>query len=334
MDRSAFLSNNNALPLRPDMPGVATLFRVLGLLNPDASMSPNNVRKYHQINAMYTAIESALEVPLRDGGSEPLRLVDMCTGSASQLALIVCFAARRHWERPVHMLAIDADSTRIAAAKQRARLLGFGPDVLQHQVCTIAELDSWDELYTSAFRASRPEPPHAVFALHACDTATDEAIAYGVGAGADALLVAPCCQAELAAQWKQLLRHEAGAYGSSFADAAAFVDERHPFAAVHRMKHLRREVGASVTDTLRVLLLRASGYAVSTGDFVSVEHTPKNTLITALRQRGPTRSSARVARAVARVEYQTLRDATGGCGIALGRMLGVDEADHGAWDDE
>ena len=72
--------------------------------------------------------------------------------------------------------------------------------------------------------------------------------------------------------------------------AAAFVDERHPFAAVHRMKHLRREVGASVTDTLRVLLLRTSGYAVSTGDFVSVEHTPKNTLITALRQRGPTRS--------------------------------------------
>ena len=98
---------------------------------------------------------------------------------------------------------------------------------------------------------------------------------------------------------------------------------------------MRRELGASVTDSLRVLLLRASGYAVSTGDFVSSEHTPKNTLITAIRQRGPVRANARRARAMARAEYQTLRDATGGCGIALGQHLGVDEAwsDADEWDD-
>ena len=110
----------------------------------------------------------------------------------------------------------------------------------------------------------------------------------------------------------------------------------HPFGAVHRMPHMRREVGASVTDSMRVLLLRAAGYRVSVGDFVGAEHTPKNTLITATRQRAKhgsggdashaTPRTARRARAVALAEYRALRDATGGRGISLGRMLGLEDA--------
>lgn len=203
IDRAAWLSANaDAQPLSPDKPGVARLLRVLGILNPDASMSPDKLRKYHQINAMCHAIDHALAAHVRGADcDEPLRLVDLCTGSASHLALLLCFSARRRWQRPVHVIAVDADATRVEAAKQRARLLGFGPDVLHHRLGTVRELPPWHALYPTAFAAAAtsapPPPPHGVFALHACDTATDEALAFGIEAEAEALLVAPCCQAEL-----------------------------------------------------------------------------------------------------------------------------------------
>ena len=336
IDRSAWLSGGKEMPLSPDKPGVASFLRVLGLLSPDASMSADKLRKYHQINAMYLAIEHALAVPLRSTSRQPLRLVDLCTGSSSHLALLVSFAARRNWKRPAHVIAIDADPKRVETAKQRAMLLGFGPEALQYRTGAIREFTSWPELYASSFAEARDhaEPPHGVFALHACDTATDEAIAFGVESAADALLVAPCCQAELAASWKRMDRghtlepEDYGRGAASYAAAAAFVDDRHAFAAVHRMPHMRREVGASVTDSLRILLLRASGYSVKVGDFVSSEHTPKNSLITATRQRtgaNGTPRTAKLARAVGLAEYRALRDATGGSGITLARLLGVDE---------
>ena len=94
IDRSAWLSGGKEMPLSPDKPGVASFLRVLGLLSPDASMSADKLRKYHQINAMYLAIEHALAVPLRSTSRQPLRLVDLCTGSSSHLALLISFAAR------------------------------------------------------------------------------------------------------------------------------------------------------------------------------------------------------------------------------------------------
>ena len=130
--------------------------------------------------------------------------------------------------------------------------------------------------YVATYHYPSDAPPHGVFALHACDVATDEALAYGVEAEAAALLVAPCCQAELAASWKAASRSGAGEAASS---------EPHPFAAVHEMPHVRREVAASVTDAMRVLLLKACGFSVKLTEFVAQEHTPKNTLITAMRQR-------------------------------------------------
>ena len=339
-DRALWLSNGRDLPLSPDKPGVAGLLRVLGLLNPDGSMSHGSHRKYHQINQMHLAIERALTVPLRTGDRhEPLRLVDLCTGSSSHVALLLAFSARTgRWERPAHVLAIDADATRIEAAKNRARLLGFGTDTLHYRVGSIRNLEPWPSLYAEAFSKQFGYPaassaaavsPHGVFALHACDTATDEALAFGVESGAEALLVAPCCQSELAAAWKSALKEQEDDdedIGSLHGGAAT--SHQLPLASMYRMPHMRRELASTVTDSLRVLLMKACGYTVRVGEFVSSEHTPKNTLITATRQR-PTESgrvvrSARSARASGLAEYKTLRDATGGRGIALGRLLGVE----------
>lgn len=321
-DRVNHLTNGKDHPLSPDKPGVASLFRVLGLLNADAMLGENSVKKYKQLNAMYTAMEHTLAEELQQPVSGPLRLVDMCTGSSSHLALLLAFAARYRWERPVHVLAVDASSARLASAEHRANLLGFGSDTLRFHASNIRDLPTWPELYSAAYpagaraaAASAPAgsssagssastaeaaavlAPHGIFALHACDTATDEAAAYAIRANAAALLVAPCCQSELAASWKaasvatqtlgkgyearrkrrheeRLARDTAAAHGASTVDR--FHAAGHAFGAVHRMPNLRREMASTVTDTLRMLLLRASGYAVSVTEFVSTEHTPKN----------------------------------------------------------
>ncbi|MDC0717943.1 class I SAM-dependent methyltransferase [Nannocystis bainbridge] len=108
--------------------------------------------------------------------------------------------------------------------------------------------------------------PDLVLALHACDTATDEAIALAIQLGAPALLSVPCCQAELAAQ---------------LARAAASAQ---PLAAMVDHGLLRRAYADVLTDSLRVAALEACGYEVTVLEFVGGEHTPKNLLIKAHRR--------------------------------------------------
>jgi hypothetical protein len=101
-------------------------------------------------------------------------------------------------------------------------------------------------------------------ALHACDTATDHALAKALRAGARAILLAPCCQRELAEQL----------------DASAL-----PFAAIGRQGLLARDYAAVVTDAIRVELLQAWGYRVDVLEFVGAEHSLKNLLIRAIKIR-------------------------------------------------
>ena len=165
----------------------------------------------------------------------------------------------------------------------------------------MAELPSWPSLYARAFpagvggggvggvsnniggMASSGAMPalHGVFALHACDTATDEAIAFAVESRTVALLVAPCCQAELAAKWKRLSlaqhqsqhQHQQHQHQHQHQQIDDWLlpssqpssgDHAAPssFRLIHRQPNLRREVAAHITDALRTALLRAEGYRV------------------------------------------------------------------------
>lgn len=131
-------------------------------------------------------------------------------------------------------------------------------------------------------------------ALHACDTATDDAIVLGVGLDATLLALAPCCQAELARKWSVVAASGA-------------------FAPIRRTPHLRREVASLVTDTMRQLLIRAAGYECWALELVPTEHTPKNLMLRAMNRHAPDAS--------ARAEYEALRTATGGVGIELEERL-------------
>lgn len=257
----------------------AVLLRALGLMRDDGAIPPAEVRKYFQINHMVAFLGPALRA-LRER-HRTVRLLDIGCGR-SYLTLLIAWCARDVWQHPHEVLGVDRNPQLVAESTRRAAAAGLA-DAVRFAVGDAATLAVADV--------------HGVLALHACDTATCDALAFGIERRADVLAVAPCCQAELARGWATLA--EQGAAGA--------------FAPVWAMPHVRRETAADVTDAMRVELLRASGYDARAMEFVPAEHTRKNTLIRAIRVGDPDPRALAV--------YRALRDATGGVDIALARRL-------------
>jgi SAM-dependent methyltransferase len=271
----------------------APLLRAIGLLRGDASMSPASVRKYMQVSHMVALLEPAL---LDLAASYPVvRILDAGCGSSS-LTLLLAWCFKHRWCHPAQILGIDRDDRVIATCRRRALLTSLD-DVLAFEAAALDGLDlgaAWSQAFG--------EPPdehllHALVALHACDTATDAALAAGVAWSADLLAAAPCCQAELARGWAEL----AEGAGSG------------PLAPVWGSPHLRREAAATMTDALRLLLLQGCGYEVTAMEFVPSAHTPKNTLLRAFRRGRPSREPFE--------RYVALCRALGGPGIRLAAIL-------------
>lgn len=272
----------------------APLLRALGLLRGDGSMAPSAVRKYMQVGHMVLLLEPLLR---RLSADRPVvRVLDAGCGR-SYLTLVLAWCFRHRWRRHAELLGVDRDPVVVRRFRKRAALVGLD-DALRCEVATLEGLDV-GAAWARAFGAPPPadRPVDVLVALHACDTATDEALALGVGLGAELIAAAPCCQAELAQAWAAL------------ADAGA----RGPFAPIWRSPHLRREAGATLTDALRTLLLRGCGYEVTPMEFVGSEHTPKNTLLRAVRLGTPDPEAF--------VEYAALRRTLGGPEIRLARIL-------------
>jgi SAM-dependent methyltransferase len=259
----------------------AILLRAIGLLDGDAAMPPARVRKYFQINHMVGVLEPAFQ-ELR-ARHPRITVLDAGCGR-SYLSLLLAWCGKHVWQHPIEIVGVDRNPDVIEECRRRAALAELD-DVARFEAAPLEQFDP----------AGRPI--HAVLALHACDTATCDALALGVALGAELLAVAPCCQAELARGW-----------AARAADATPGA-----LAPIWRTPHLRRAVAADVTDAMRTLLLRAAGYEVTAIEFVGSEHTRKNTLIRARRAGG--RDAAALA------EYHDLVDATGGVGLALAERL-------------
>lgn len=267
------------LPILPS--NAPTLLRALGLLHRDASMPPPQVRKFLQLNHMIRLLRPPLLELI--GRGEPLRIVDAGCG-LSYLTLSLAWCFRHVFRHPATLLGIDRDEARVEAARSTVVQLGLD-DMLTFRAGPIGAFEPDGKV-------------HAVLALHACDTATDDAIALGLRHGAELIAVAPCCQAELARAWAELATSRVG-----------------PMQPLWNTPHLRREAAAVITDTMRALLLRAAGYETRVVEFVPSQHTPKNTLIRAMRRGGPDEAAV--------LQYFELCSATGGAGISLARAMGV-----------
>jgi SAM-dependent methyltransferase len=277
-ERTAELTGGKTLALMPVESAV--LLRALGLLHRDASMPPKQVRKYLQINHMLAVLGPSLRE--LSSSRESLRFIDAGCGR-SYFTLLLAWHVKHNLQRRVRVTGIDRNAELIEECRRRAAL---------------AELDDIVDYVASPIESFEPESEiDGVVSLHACDTATDDALFLAVKTKATLIACAPCCQAELARGWTMLA--DAGGKGA--------------FSSLWSTPHLRRESAATLTDAMRALLLRAYGYRVWPLEFVPVAHTPKNTLLRAMR-RGE-RDPAALA------EYAALVAATGGCGIALSERL-------------
>jgi SAM-dependent methyltransferase len=265
----------------------AELLRALGLLNSDASMSADAVRKYVQINHMVLLFEPFfLELSKR---FSLVRVLDAGCGS-SFLTFLLAWCFQNRWKTNAHILGVDSNPKLVEKSRATAGQLGLH-QTLKFDCADLKNFD-WNTSYERMF-AGEVKRPNAVIALHACDTATDVALGIGIAQKADFLGVAPCCQSELAQKWATLA-------GQNYTG---------PFAPVFANPNLRRDIAAHITDTMRMLLVRGAGYEVTTTEFVPSQHSPKNRLLTAAR-RGNFHTESQK-------EYAALKASLGDTGIFL-----------------
>ncbi|MBM4391593.1 MAG: SAM-dependent methyltransferase [Deltaproteobacteria bacterium] len=258
--RAGGLAQRQQPPSRGHQPGgqggggaSPPLLRAIGIANADGTVSAHNAKKLKQTRHLVELLRPAWEAALaarRD--DRPLRVADLACGNA--YLSFVLYDALRAEDIACRLHGIESRPELVKNCEERARTLSF--EGMSFATASIRDAD------LSALGG----PPDLVLALHACDTATDEAIALAVRAHAPALFVVPCCHAELARQVK----------GNTAASPAL---SRHGL--------LLNDYATTLTDALRAEILDAAGYAVDVVEFIDAGHTPKNRLIRAHRRTSP-----------------------------------------------
>ncbi len=238
--------------LRPDTSDA--LLRAIGIMNADGSISATHARKYKQVNHLAALCRPTLErltAARPRSAADPLRVLDLACGNA-YLSFVLAEVLRQDGV-PLRLHGVDVRDDVVARSRERAATLEMA-DRLSFARATIAEAESDAAVALGG-------PPDLVLALHACDTATDEALALAIRLGAPAVLSVPCCQHELAAQ------------------LAARDPATAPVPPILEHGLLRGAYADLLTDALRVEILGACGYDVAVVEFVSSEHTAKNLLL-------------------------------------------------------
>jgi SAM-dependent methyltransferase len=221
-----------------------------------------NAAKRRQVDAFVRALAATLDPEV----AGPLRVVDLGCGNA-----YLTFAAYRYLTGrglDVSVTGVDVRADQRLRNSRLASDLGWASDV------TFVEGTILDAPVDGA---------DLVLALHACDTATDEALARAVAWGARWVLAAPCCHHDVAAQLRR-------------SDAPL------PYGLLTRHGILRERFADVLTDALRSSLLRLHGYRVDVVEFVDSAHTPRNLLLRATRTDAP-------ATEAQRAEYESLTGA-------------------------
>ncbi len=228
------------------------LFAALGIATPEGRIKPTRTAKYRQVQDFLSALDPLvghLAMTRGETDEPPVRVVDLGCGNA-----YLTFAAFRYLgtvkRLPVHMLGVDISASARSHNTEVARRLGVEASM---------------DFIGGAIADVEVDPrPDLVLALHACDTATDDALARAVRWQAPVILAAPCCHHDIQ---RQLAGVEAPA----------------AYRLVTRHAILRERFADVLTDALRAAILRMVGYRVEVVEFVDSQHTPRNALIRGVR---------------------------------------------------
>ncbi|MBA2336975.1 MAG: SAM-dependent methyltransferase [Acidimicrobiia bacterium] len=227
------------------------VLHVIGIADHQGRIKPSRQDKFRQVEEFLRSLQSVMEAGRTAGvlpTDRPLRVVDLGCGNA-----YLTFAAYAYLHDvlglAVEMIGVDVSAPAHRRNTELAAQLGW--DGLTFVEGTIATTEM-------------PSPPDVVLSLHACDTATDEALARAIGWEAPLMLAAPCCHHDVQRQMQA-------------------VPAPHPYRLVARHGILSERLADVLTDALRATLLRQRGYRVDVIQFVESKHTPRNVLLRAVR---------------------------------------------------
>ena len=255
------------------------LLKELHILTRDGAMNQDSRRKLKQVYHLFNFIEPLL-LDAQQANPE-IHLVDHGAGK-SYLGFILYDLFFKDRAPGSTVWGIETRDELVTRSRELAERLSFGG--MRFLNLSVAESIVSPEL---------PERIDVVTALHACNTATDDAIRFALAKQAKTIVLVPCCQAEVAAT---LRKHKATALAEALGEVW-----RHP---IHT-----REFGSHLTNVLRCLRLQAHGYEVTVTELTGWEHSMKNELIIAVDRRLPTKKPAeRLAELLATFGLEELRE--------------------------
>ncbi len=248
---------------------LATPFlKELGVTNAQHQLIPSMSRKWKQINKFIEVLDHAI-ASSKLKEKERVRVVDFGSGKG-----YLTFAMEEYLRAS---LGLTPKVTGVELREDLVSLCGKAAQRLKLDTLSFVQGD---------IRSFAPEGIDIMIALHACDMATDYAIHLGIRSGAAIIMCAPCCHKQLRPQMqspellKPMLKHGI---------------------------HLGQEA-EMVTDSLRGLLLEASGYETQIFEFVSLEHTSKNKMILGVKGAGPVKQAELLAQIREIKEFYSIRE--------------------------
>ena len=252
--RPAPEKNASDLALRPGQS--VELLKALHILTRDGRMNQDSQRKLKQVYHLYQFIEPLLREIQAEHAD--IQLVDHGAGK-SYLGFILYDLFFKTLTDRSHIYGIEARDELVVKSQALAAQFAF-PRM------SFLNLSVADSITSPAL----PAKIDIVTALHACNTATDDAIRFALARQAKFMVIVPCCQAEVASIFN---KNKGAAVGNSVGNSALGEIWRHP---LHT-----REFGSQITNVLRCLQLEAHGYQVRVTELVGWEHSMKNELIIA-----------------------------------------------------
>lgn len=216
------------------------LLTEIGILAKNGKIKNDKIRKYNQIDYFVELMQGVLK---EIGDRDEYVIFDAACGK-SYLSFVMNFYMREILKKKCKFIGVDYSETVIEASKRMAKNLGYN-----NMEFIKADLTE----YTPSVR------PDIVVSLHACDTATDMALALGIRAKSRAIVSVPCCHKDILKQYSY-----------------------EPFEAITRHGILKARLADTLTDGIRAAYLESVGYKVSMIEYISPLETPKNIMIRAV----------------------------------------------------
>jgi hypothetical protein len=217
------------------------LLKEIGIMSKEGKIKNDKIRKYNQIDHYVELLEGILDKLPKN---ETVNILD-CGCGKSYLTFVLNYYLTEVKKRKCHFIGLDYSEGVIEASKKMSKNLGYR------------------NMEFHAMDINNYEPNkkiHVVISLHACDTATDMALALGIRVDSDVIIAVPCCHRELLNNYSY-----------------------EPFKGILKHGIFKARMADILTDGMRSLLLEAKGYEVSVVEYISPLETPKNLMIRALK---------------------------------------------------